>query len=146
MENGILRARVVSCKSGKKGVSVIAQQFIDSPGFAPGIDPINQNPALLENFANTLLWTFMIVVVGAGLIYILAWFGRSKASWPGSLVGLGLGLIAGGIAVGIFFGLFGLILDYVLSKNYQKLKDAKKSTSWKNTWGGFKTTSSSGRS
>lgn len=126
-----------------QGVAAIQQQFISSPGFAPGINPINQNPALIESFTDTLSWVTSIVVFGIGLIYILAWFGRSKAWWPGGVVGLILGIIAGNMVVGIFFGLVGLVLDYILSKNYKQLKKAKKSTGWKNTWGGFSTGSSS---
>ncbi len=128
-----------------QGVAAITQQFTESPGFAPGIDPINKDSGLLESFAEMFFGILGIVTIVMVVIYTLSWFGRSKAWWPGGLVGLIFGLIMNGVVTAVFFGIFGLIMDYILSKNYKQLKKAKKSTSWKNTWGGFKTTSS-GRS
>ena len=84
-------------------------------------------------------------------IYFASFLGRTKEFWPGGIIGgiLGavLGIIAGTIlaffllVIGI--GFFGLLLDYVLSRNYKKLKAAKKSTGFWSSWGGF---SSGGRS
>ena len=129
----------------RQGVAAIQQQFSESPGFAPGIDPINKS-GIMSVFSNVLKVTiggiFMVVIFS----YLAAWMGRSKIWWPGGLVGLGVGFLLTGMVTAVFFGLVGLLLDYILSKNYKKLKKAKKSTSWKSTWGGFKTHSSSGSS
>jgi uncharacterized protein len=118
------------------GVTAILDQFESSPGFTPSIDPLNKSERLRSGFM-TLFWvTFLTVFASSFFIYFVAWLGRSKAWWPGGLVGLGLGLLLG-LIPGIFFGLFGLFLDYILSKNYKKWKLENKTTDWKKTWGGF---------
>ena len=61
-------------------------------------------------------------------------------------MGFGLGLIFSNILTGIFLGMFGLILDYILSKNYKEWSKKRKPRDWKSTWGGFKSSSSSGSS
>jgi uncharacterized protein len=129
-----------------QGVAAIEQQFIESPGFAPGIDPINKNPDLLDNLFDQFFKAFMSIFVGIFGVYLFAWMGRSKAWWPGGVVGLIFGSLTSNLVAGIFFGVIGLILDYLLSKNYQVLKKAGKTTTWKKTWGSFKTSSSSGSS
>ncbi len=118
------------------GVDAILSQFESSPGFTPNIDPLNKSEQL-RNIFTSLFWvTLVIVFASSFFIYFIAWLGRTKAWWPGGLVGLGLGLFLG-LVPGIFFGLFGLFLDYILSKNYKKWKLQKKTTDWKKTWGGF---------
>ncbi len=57
--------------------------------------------------------------------YLAAWMGRSKIWWPGGLVGFGIGLLLTGMVSAVFFGLVGLVLDYILSKNYKNLKRLK---------------------
>lgn len=79
-----------------------------------------------------LIW-FLIPVI----IYVVAFFGRSKAIWPGGLVGLIIGVIIAGIAGAIIAGLIGLFLDWILSRNYEKLSKLGKSTKWWHTAGGF---------
>ncbi len=130
----------------RQGVAAIQQQFVDSPGFAPGIDPINKNPNLLNSLSETIGAIVVSIIAMVAITYFSSWLGRSKSWWPGGLVGLGLGILISSIALGIFFGLFGLILDYILSSNYKTLKKNKKSTTWKNSWGGFSSGSSSSSS
>ena len=125
-----------------QGVAALEQQFIDSPGFAPGINPINQDPDALSNFVSTFFSVTGLIFVAIVFIYLSSWLGRSKRWWPGGAIGFGLGLFINGLVAATFFGIFGLVLDYILSKNYKKLKKARRSTAWKNTWGGFKTSSS----
>ncbi|MBN1263505.1 MAG: TPM domain-containing protein [Candidatus Pacebacteria bacterium] len=75
------------------------------------------------------------------LIYFSSFWGRSKRIWPGGVVGLGLGgfltAIGGTFLYVVFFGLLGLFLDWLLSKNYRKLRSLGKSTGWWSSRGGF---------
>jgi len=71
------------------------------------------------------------------LVYVAAFFGRSKHIWPGGLVGLIIGIIIGGLIAGVFGGLIGLFLDWILSTNYQRLQKMGKATGWRSTGGGF---------
>lgn len=85
-------------------------------------------------------WFFLPV-----LIYIAAFFGRSKRIWPGGVVGLAAGIILGiivgsitmAVILAIAIGLIGLFLDWVLSANYERLSKLGKSTRWHQSWGGF---------
>ncbi|HUS51910.1 MAG TPA: TPM domain-containing protein [Candidatus Bathyarchaeia archaeon] len=78
-------------------------------------------------------------------IYSLAFLARSKSYWAGGVVGAILGAILGSIIgtlmAALFsaasLGLFGLLLDYILSKNYKKLKKKGKSTGFFSSRGGF---------
>ncbi|MEN8252758.1 MAG: TPM domain-containing protein [Patescibacteria group bacterium] len=109
-----------------------------------------QNP---EQFAEkekpvTEFFIFFLVIFlitfGSGLmVYIAAFLGRSKSWWLGGLIGVVLGMILASITGAIAFAIFGLILDYILSKNYKTWKLQKKATSWGKTSGGFFPTSSS---
>jgi len=87
----------------------------------------------------------LIIFAGIILIYISSFLARSKRFWPGGVIG-GLfgaifGIIIGGILTVILsafgLGLIGLILDFILSKNYKKLKKKKKKTGFFSSWGGF---------
>ena len=88
---------------------------------------------------------FVPVVLG---FIVLQWFAaifsRSKSWWAGGVVGGGLGVInillnifALSFFVKIILGvgllLFGLLLDFVVSKNYQKVSQAGGRSPW---WGG----------
>lgn len=87
----------------------------------------------------------LIIVGGIILIYISSFLARSKRFWPGGVIGGVMGGILGliiGTIISFFIliaslGLLGLILDYILSKNYKKLKKAGKPTGFWGSWGGF---------
>lgn len=128
------------------GVQAIKAQFEQSPGFTQSINPLNKNDQISQRFVGLFFGSLLLIFGSIFAVYLVAWFGRSKAWWPGGLVGLGLGLLIGSTAVGVFFGLLGLLLDYILSKNYKKWRLEKKSTDWKKTWGGFRHSGSSGNS
>ena len=87
-----------------------------------------------ENIPVVLIFFFLIV-------YLAGFWGRSKRVWPGGLIGALLGLvlslIIGTFAWVILLALFGLFLDWLLSKNYKKLKKAGRSTNWWSSGGGF---------
>lgn len=88
------------------------------------------------------------LLIGLGIIsvYMAALMARSKSIWLGGVwggvVGGILGLVTGGGLSLIFFPLgligAGLLLDWVLSRNYKALKSQKRPTSWGSTWGGFR--------
>lgn len=120
------------------GVQAIKAQFEQSPGFTQSINPLNKNGQVTQRFVGLFFGSLLLIFGSIFAVYLVAWFGRSKAWWPGGLVGLGSGLLIGSMVVGVFFGLLGLLLDYILSKNYKKWKLEKKSTDWKKTWGGFR--------
>jgi len=87
-----------------------------------------------------------LVVFGFFLLtYVSSFWGRTKRTWPGGVVGglLGifLGLIIGGflatILTALGFTLFGSFLDRTLSRNYKKLKKRGKPTGFFFSRGGF---------
>ena len=88
----------------------------------------------------------LLIGLGIASVYIAALMARSKSIWLGGVwggvTGGILGLVTGGGFSLIFFPLgligAGLLLDYVLSKNYKALKSMSKPTNWSNTWGGFR--------
>lgn len=85
------------------------------------------------------------------LVWMAAFLGRTKEFYTGGILGglLGgfFGLLLGGLLIVFFlavlFGLLGLILDFIFSRNYQKLKAKGKPTGFFPSWGGF---SSGGKS
>lgn len=96
----------------------------------------------LEKAKNILPLLIFLTII---FIYIASFWGRTKEFWPGGVIGGIFGAILGAI-IGtilafvlliIFVGLFGLLLDWILSQNYKKLKKAKKPTSFWKSWGGF---------
>jgi len=71
-------------------------------------------------------------------IYLLSYLSRSKEFYTGGIVGTILGALIGGIFAGIGLGLFGLLLDYLLSRNYKNLKSSGRSTNFWTSRGGFR--------
>lgn len=77
------------------------------------------------------------------LIYIFSYLSRSKEFVTGGIVGLLAGLFTGGLFLAILFGIFGLILDFILSKNFRQAKSSGRSTGFRSTLGGFKSSGGS---
>lgn len=83
------------------------------------------------------------------LTYLASYLGRTKEIWPGAAIGGILGAVGGfflaaaiGVILGaVFFGLFGLLLDFLLSRNFQYRKSHGLPTTFWGSGGGF----SSGR-
>lgn len=98
-----------------------------------------------------MLWEFFPFVLFF-IVYLASFLARSKEYYAGGIiggvVGLIIGIIVGQLAAIIFLsiilGIIGLLLDYVLSRNYQYLKSHDKSTDWWHSRGGFSGGSSSG--
>ncbi len=90
-----------------------------------------------------IILTLLLIVTP--LVYLGSFLARTKSIWMGGLIGSGAGLIFGLIsglvlvtaALVIILGVLGLFLDWLLSRNYQKLKDSGKPTNWWNSGGGF---------
>lgn len=99
-----------------------------------------------RNILPLLIFAFFI------FIYLASFLGRTKEIWPGGVIGgifgAVLGIIAGTIlafiTLTIFIALFGLLLDWILSKNYQKLKKTGRPTGFLGSWGGFSSGGSRG--
>lgn len=79
-----------------------------------------------------------IIIFLAMLTYLGAFLARSKSWWLGGLVGAVTGMFVGVWAM-IVFGLLGLLLDFVLSSNFNNLSKTKQSTGFWKSGGGFKT-------
>ena len=90
---------------------------------------------------------FIIVIVIFYVIstYVAGYLGRTREIWPGGAIGSVLGAVVGFfiaavfgvIFFGLIFGGVGLLLDYILTKNYQKRKEKGLPTGFFHTWGGF---------
>jgi len=101
----------------------------------PSIIPESSVTTSKSSFPAVLI----IILLFTGLpIYLLSYFTRSKEFFTGGIVGAILGFIIGGLLAGIGLGLFGLLLDYILSKNYKNLKSAGKPTNFWSSGGGFR--------
>ena len=76
-------------------------------------------------------------------IYLASFLSRSKSWWAGGVIGAIPGLVIafyhlmGGLAVLAFGVAFGLLLDYLLSKNYQARARNGDDTTWWGSGGGF---------
>lgn len=89
---------------------------------------------------NTVARAFPLFIFG--LIYVVSFLARSKRWWPGGVIGgVGGGLL--GLSLGswvgwaIGLGLFGLLLDFILSKNYRARAVRGRPTDWWHSGGGF---------
>lgn len=68
--------------------------------------------------------------------YLAAFLARSKSWWAGGIIGFIIGLFIS-LALALIFSGIGLLLDYILSSNYKKLKKIKKPTGFWPSRGGF---------
>ncbi|OGG06031.1 hypothetical protein A2777_00755 [Candidatus Gottesmanbacteria bacterium RIFCSPHIGHO2_01_FULL_40_15] len=91
-----------------------------------------------------ILLVFLIIYLFG--TYLASFLGRTKEIWPGGAIGGILGLITGVIfstyAVALIFGifstLFGLLLDFILSRNFKIRKEKGLPTNFWSSGGGFK--------
>ena len=90
---------------------------------------------------NLGVWVIVGFII---VIYLMSFLGRSKEWTTGGIIGVVVGLFIKGLLMGIILGIFGLILDFILSRNYKKLKKKGKSTSFWKSGGGFSSGSSGG--
>lgn len=103
--------------------------------------PLEENPvkSMFGNFVSAFFFLSIIT------IYLSGFLARSKSIWLGGIwgavAGAIIGLVIGGIAalvvMPLIFAGLGLGTDFLLSRNYQKLKESGKSTDWHRTGGGF---------
>jgi uncharacterized protein len=100
-----------------------------------------------ENPINSLLEDQMPLLALLGIIttYMLGFMARTKSFWLGGvwgvIVGIVLGFASGSttttIVLPIITGIVGLVLDYILSKNYKERAASGRSTGWWSSGGGF---------
>jgi uncharacterized protein len=87
------------------------------------------------------------VTIGLGFvtIYLAGFMARSRSFWLGGVWGFMVGVIVG-LMWGNLFALItfpviltglGILLDWILSRNYKSNRAAGRSTGWRQTWGGF---------
>lgn len=82
-----------------------------------------------------------LLFLGAGLLsYLVAFLGRTTSWWVGGVIGVVLGAILLGMVGAALLGGIGLLLDYILSKNYKQWNLEGKQTSWTHSFGGFHST------
>ena len=121
----------------KAGVATLEKYIRD--GTPPA--PLEDNP-VRSIFGNFIFAFFMLSIV---TIYLSGFMARSKSIWmggiwgaiAGAIIGLTMGGIAALVVMPLIFAGLGLGTDFLLSRNYQKLKEAGKSTDWHKTGGGF---------
>lgn len=103
-------------------------------------------PPTPKSSSGSVDWFYLLFLPFMLLQYLGAFLARSKSFWAGGV----LGLIAGGLlgflalhsvpfALGSSFllGLIGLMLDFMLSRNYQALSRHGRDTSFWGSMGGF---------
>ncbi len=91
-----------------------------------------------EELAGQLMLVPTIFIFFSTIVtYLFAFLGRSKSWWPGGVVGAIIGWILGALQSALVLGVIGLVLDYILSRNYKKWNMEHRTTSWRKTWGGF---------
>jgi uncharacterized protein len=103
--------------------------------------PLEENP-VKSMFGNFVFAFFILSII---TIYLSGFMARSKNVWlggiwgaiAGGIMGLTVGGIAALVVMPLIFAGLGLGTDFLLSRNYQKLKEAGKSTDWHKTGGGF---------
>jgi len=121
----------------KAGVASIEKYIRD--GTPPA--PLEENP--VKSVFGDFVFAFFILSIIT--IYLSGFMARSKSVWVGgiwgAIAGVIMGLTIGGIAAlvvtTLIFAGLGLGTDFLLSRNYQKLKEAGKATDWHKTGGGF---------
>jgi len=117
------------------------KKYISDKDIAPKESPGRGN---MDNSWGTILGIGFIAFYIAAT-YLAGFLGRTKEIWPGGVIGAVLGAIGGlavaafvGLIIGaIFFGGIGLLLDWILTKNYKARKAKGLPTGFFQTWGGF---------
>ena len=130
-----------------QGVNLTIQQIED---YLRSGEPAPAETGALAEKAPSF-FVFLIVLIFL-FIYASSFLARTKSFWAGGvmggLMGVILGLVVGSLLafflLTLGFGALGLLLDYLLSKNYKTLKKDKKKTNFFSSWGGF--SSGGGRS
>lgn len=122
--------------------NIIAPRFKQNDyfgGISDGVTAIEKiivEPTPAKINPKISLSSFLWVLIPL-MIYLAAFLGRSKAIWPGGIIGLIIGIFLAGLAGALIAGLTGLFLDWLLSRNYEKLKTLGKSTGFWASGGGF---------
>lgn len=105
-------------------------------------EPPQGTEAAREKLSN---FFFVLVLSSFILMYLAAFWGRTKEFTTGGIQGACLGGFLGWVlgslvtvlALAVFLGLLGLILDFIFSRNYKRLKSEGKPTGFWGSRGGF---------
>lgn len=123
-------------KSGKfeagtqKTIDTLQKYLADPSQIPPGSTGAN-----VDKFNN--FYFFLILLFSGFPIYLLAYLTRSREIVTGGIVGLIIGYLLGGFLIALFYGLFGLILDWILSRNFKRLQSLGLPTDFWRSRGGF---------
>ena len=126
--------------------AAIAQLSGESPSNLP-------NPPKPPNLPKLPIPGEVIFFLGIIIVqYVGSFLARSKSFWAGGVLGAALGIVIGlvshivlaGLITTVLLGLLGLLLDFILSSNYTKLKKLGRSTGFWSSMGGFSGGRSSG--
>lgn len=82
----------------------------------------------------------LLGLAAAMVSYGAAFLGRTKSWWLGGVIGAIAGILLSGAIAMVVVGIIGLLLDYILSRNYQKWSSEGKHTGWAKSFGGFHST------
>lgn len=128
----------------QSGIYAIVER-LPADGTTSPTAPVRDNP---------LLGTFIKLIIEIGLYlifpllglvaYFFSYMGRTKSIKAGGIAGAIIGVLIGIIfslllagILGLVLGGLGLLLDWILSRNYQERSAAHKPTDWWRSGGGF---------
>lgn len=119
----------------RNGVDTLIN-FLNDPSTIPPVP--NQVPS-----ESTLTWLFILFFSGLP-IYLLSYLSRSREITSGAIIGAIIGYLLSGLVLSVLLGLFGLLLDFILSRNYKKLSAHGLPSGFWHSRGGFSGGSNSG--
>ena len=128
------------------GINAIEKELSGSPAFSHTSFSIATLLSRIFGDVKLLFYSlFLIWIIASFLIYLSSFLARSKSIWLGGLIGAiigsAIGLTIGRWTIGIasiaILVSLGLLLDWILSRTYKKLKAGGHQTGWWTTGGGF---------
>ncbi len=127
----------------KNGLSSIQTQLSEEGAMVKQVDHKATTSDILKLIWNLVVGLNFFLLIP--IVYFASYMSRTKSIWAGGVAGGVVGLIIGlaltsllvGLIASGILGLLGLLLDYLLSRTYQRRKDAGKSTDWWHSGGGF---------
>lgn len=116
------------------------EKYIANKDIAPK-EVTSKNSGGISDFV--IILAFILIYFVA--TYLGSYLGRTKEIWPGGAIGAVIGIIIGivlgsiilSVIIAVFAGGFGLLLDLILTKNYQGRKAHGLPTGFWHSWGGF---------
>jgi uncharacterized protein len=116
--------------------SYLANPSSEEPSSSPSGSSGNIFTAIMGLFI-TLFFLYIVFPLLLIPVYLAAFLARSKSYYLGGILGFILGLIFHSFIAALILALIGLVLDYILSRNYKILKSLGKNTGFLRSRGGF---------